>query len=129
MQQIVDGQKNYEFRKYLLKPSVKRIWFYRTAPHSSIEYVCEIAPAATRSPGDAPLEENGLGNKEFNARHSDWDGYDYAYRILSVYHLEQAITLQDLKREYGIGSAPRGLVYVPTALSERINWQDGKKII
>jgi predicted transcriptional regulator len=122
MQQIVQGTKTYEFRKYRLKPSIKRIWFYRTAPHSSIEYVCEILPAATRNPGDAPLEENGLGNREFNARHTDWDGYDYAYKILSVYHLERPITLSRLKKEYGVGSAPRGPVYVPVSLAKDLKW-------
>jgi hypothetical protein len=40
MSQINDGSKNYEFRKYRLRPSVERFWFYRTAPHSSITHVC-----------------------------------------------------------------------------------------
>ncbi|EPE31321.1 PUA [Glarea lozoyensis ATCC 20868] len=84
MQQIVNGEKNYEFRKYRLKASVKRIWFYSTAPQSSIEYVCEILPAKTRNAGDLALEEDGLGNKEFNERHKDWEGYDFAYEVTSV---------------------------------------------
>lgn len=93
MQQIVDGRKNFEFRKYRIKDTVKRVWLYRTAPYSSIEYICEIMPAQTRQPGDVPLPEDGLGNKDFNAHHPDYDGYDYAYRILSVYQLENRLHL------------------------------------
>ncbi|KAK7414468.1 hypothetical protein QQX98_006654 [Neonectria punicea] len=89
MDQIIDGTKNYEFRKYCLKPGVKRIWFYRTAPHSALTHICEILPARSRNPGDAPLEENGLGNSEYNNRHKDWDGYDFAYKISSVYELRK----------------------------------------
>ncbi|KAJ6004739.1 hypothetical protein N7540_012538 [Penicillium herquei] len=81
MTQIIEGVKNHEFRKYRLKVSVQRIWFYRTAPHSSITHVCEILPARTRNPDDAPLEEDGLGNLEFNQRHKDWDGYDFPIRL------------------------------------------------
>ncbi|GAM85034.1 hypothetical protein ANO11243_030370 [Dothideomycetidae sp. 11243] len=74
MQQIASGEKTYEFRKRRLADSVKRIWFYRTAPYSSIEYVCEIEPARTRNEGDPPLPEDGLGNHEYNTGHQDWEG-------------------------------------------------------
>lgn len=68
MSQIINGTKNHEFRKYCLKPGVERTWFYRTAPHSALTYICETLPARTRDPGDVPLDENGLGNAEFNTR-------------------------------------------------------------
>lgn len=55
MHQIATGSKTFEFRKYPFPRSVQRIWFYRTAPHSSIAHVCEISPARTRRPGDPPL--------------------------------------------------------------------------
>jgi predicted transcriptional regulator len=113
MQQIVTGKKTYEFRKYRLKQSIERIWFYRTAPHSGIDYVCDILPARTRNLGDPALEEDGLGNKEFNIRHQDWEGYDFAYKILSVHKLNKPITLNNLRENHGFKSAPRGLVYSP----------------
>ncbi|KAF2432659.1 hypothetical protein EJ08DRAFT_585193, partial [Tothia fuscella] len=128
MSQIVSGAKTHEFRKYALKPTIQRIWFYRAAPHSSIEYVCEIEPARTRNPGDEPLEEIGLGNREFNTRHKDWEGYGFAYKILSVYQLEKVITLEMLKGEYGMGGAPRGLVYLPEGMGE-IDWRGSKKLL
>jgi hypothetical protein len=48
--------------------------------------------------------------------------------ILSVYHLKKPITLQDLKEEYGIGAAPREVVYMPSLLAENVKSQEGKKI-
>lgn len=128
MQQIVTGEKTYEFRKYCLKHSIRRIWFYRTAPFSSIEYICEILPARTRNVGDPALDEVRLGNKEFNTRHKDWEGYDFAYKILSVHKLDKPVTLDHLKTIHGIGSAPRGLVYVPQSLKEHVNWQEQRKL-
>jgi predicted transcriptional regulator len=128
MQQIVNGEKNYEFRKYCLKECVKRIWFYSTAPQSSIEYVCEILPARTRDSYHSVLEEDGLGNKEFNARHKDWDGYDFAYKILSVYKIEKPVTLKDLREQHGMRSAPRGLVYAPLSLINLVDWQKQSKV-
>ena len=128
MQQIVTGEKTYEFRKYCLKQSVKRIWFYSTAPQSTIEYICEILPARTRNPGDLALEGDGLGNKEFNTRHKDWEGYDFAYKILSVYRIEKPITLDDLRNDHGMRSAPRGLVYAPPSLLEFVEWQKQSKL-
>ncbi|KAJ5250704.1 hypothetical protein N7489_001114 [Penicillium chrysogenum] len=121
MTQIVDGRKNYEFRKYRLRPSVKRIWFYRTAPHSSITHVCETLSARTRHPGDPPLEENGLGNAEFNNRHKDWDGYDFAYKMVTVCELRQPITLKEMKEKHGFKLAPRGLVYLPKSISDSVD--------
>jgi predicted transcriptional regulator len=123
MQQIVTGEKTYEFRKYCLRQSIRRIWFYRTAPYSSLDYVCEMLPARTRNLGDQPLKEEGLGNKEFNTRHKDWEGDDFAYKILSVYKLRTPIPLSELKSTHGFKGAPRGLVYTPQSLLESVDWE------
>ena len=128
MAQIIDGKKNYEFRKYCLKPSVKRIWFYRTAPHSSITHICETQPARTRKSGDTPLEEDGLGNAEYNRRDKYWDGYDFAYHMLTVYELWKPISLKKMKGKYGFKSAPRGLVYLPKSIRDDIDWKEQKLV-
>ncbi len=124
MQQIVRRDKNYEFRRYEIAPSVKRIWFYLNAPISSIVYICEIDPARTRKPGDDPLPEDGLGNREYNTRHKDWDRFDYAYRVRSVRQLKESIRLKEMKEVYGMKSAPRSLVYVPSMLSKAVLWDE-----
>ncbi|KAJ5084203.1 hypothetical protein NUU61_008782 [Penicillium alfredii] len=127
MNQIINRTKNHEFRKYRLKPEVKRIWFYRTAPHSSITHICETLPARTRNHADdAPLQEDGLGNAEFNNRHKDWIGYDFAYRMVSVYELLRPITLREMREKYGFKAAPRGLVYLPQSIRESVKWQEQK---
>jgi predicted transcriptional regulator len=129
MTQIVQGVKNYEFRKYRLKASIRRIWFYRTAPHSSLTHICEILPARTRQAGDSPLLENGLENAEFNARHPDWEGYDYAYEILSVWELRELIPFAVMRDKFGFRSAPRGLVYLPKRIRDCVVWNKQKKAL
>ncbi|KAI1836684.1 hypothetical protein DTO006G1_7380 [Penicillium roqueforti] len=129
MTQIADGRKNYEFRKYCLRPSVKRIWFYRTAPHSSITHVCETRFARTRNAGDAPLEENGLGNAEFNNKHKDWDGYDFAYEMVTVRELRLPITLKEMKEKHDFKLAPRGLVYLSKSISVSVDLNQQKLLL
>jgi predicted transcriptional regulator len=129
MQQIVRGEKNYQFRRYLIASSVKRVWLYLNAPFSHIGYICGIDPARTRNVGDSPLTEDGLGNKEFNERHRDWDGYDFAYRIRSVYKLRSPIGLQEFKSHYGAKGAPRGLVYVPENVLKDVIWSDQDRLL
>ncbi|KAJ5641754.1 hypothetical protein N7490_005754 [Penicillium lividum] len=129
MDQIINGTKTYEFRKYKLTSEVKRIWFYRTSPYSSISHICEILPARTRNPGDLPLEEEGFGNVEFNTRHEDWDMFDFAYKIVSVYELLQPILLEDLKRNHGFKAAPRGMMYLPRAVGDAYQWKMRKLIL
>jgi hypothetical protein len=128
MQHIIDGKKSYEFRSYRLQQTVKRIWFYRVAPHSRIEYVCEIEPAVSRKDGDPKLPEDGLGNKEFNEFHKDWDRNDFAYKILSVYQLDEPISLAALKKDYGVGGAPQRMVYTPASLLDSVPWQKQTKL-
>jgi hypothetical protein len=94
------------------------------APHSHIAYICEIDPARTRNPGDELLAEDGLGNKEFNERHKDMEGYDYAYRIRSVWKLKQPIGLQRMKTVFGVRAAPRGLIYVPATILAHVRWNE-----
>ncbi|KAJ7655221.1 hypothetical protein DFH06DRAFT_1201943 [Mycena polygramma] len=123
MQNIVCKEKNYEFRRYRISPSVQRIWFYLNAPLSHIAYICEIDPARTRNAGDPPLPEDGLGNTEFNSeRGGDWERCDYAYRIRSVWRIKIPISLKAMKEQYGLKGAPRGLVYVPELLASDVLW-------
>jgi hypothetical protein len=125
MQNIVRQEKNHEFRRYRIAASVQRIWFYLNAPFSHIAYICEIDPARTRDPGDPPLEEDGLGNAEFNSeRGGEWERYDYAYRIRSVWRIRAPIDLKGMKEKYGLKGAPRGLVYVPKLMAEEVVWDE-----
>ncbi|TVY86433.1 hypothetical protein LAWI1_G006752 [Lachnellula willkommii] len=116
----IDGEKTYEFCKYRLPQTVERVWFYSPAPDSQIQYVCQIEPAVTRNEDDTKLPEDGLGNKEFNGFHRDWDRYAFAYKILSVYKLNESVTLAALKQDHGLGGAPQRVVYAPLSLTESV---------
>ncbi|KAJ6463900.1 hypothetical protein C8R45DRAFT_877862 [Mycena sanguinolenta] len=123
MQNIVRQEKNFEFRRYRISDSVQRIWFYLNAPFSHIAYICEIDPARTRNPGDPPLPEDGIGNAEFNTeRGGEWERYDYAYRIRSVWRIKEPIGLKTMKEKYDLKGAPRGLVYVPELMASEVIW-------
>ncbi|KAI1042053.1 hypothetical protein LB505_007227 [Fusarium chuoi] len=132
MKQIIDGTKTYEFRKYNMA-GIKRIWFYRTAPHSAITHICPVNEAVTRNPGDAPLPEDGLGNKEYNDKDADYEGYDFAYRINAVYEIQaeggRGITWAMMRDEHGMKIAPRGRVRVPESMIEQYRLEDQKKVL
>lgn len=131
MQQIISGAKTHEFRRYDM-PGVERIWFYRSAPHSALTHVCEVSPAGTRNAGDAPLPEDGLGNREYNERDPEWEGYDFAFRIDSVYEIDapggRGIKLAEMKGEFGMKAAPQSRCRVPVGILERYRWDEQTKI-
>ncbi|KAJ6783322.1 hypothetical protein PWT90_02557 [Aphanocladium album] len=128
MDEIMKGTKNYEFRKYGLPKTVQRIWFHRTAPRSSLTHICEISPHIDRNTSNIKIDEDGRGNKEFNERHKDWVGYDFAHKILSVYEIKEPITLKRMMDEFSILSAPRRFVYLPQGISDAVSWKQQKKI-
>lgn len=130
MEEIWTGVKNYEFRKYRLPPTIQRIWFYRHPPHSAITHICEIDPVArTRNgPGDTPLPEDGVGNKEFNENHPDWGGYDYAYKILSTWELKEPLSLEKMMNMYGFTGRPRKWTALPDEIARDIVWNNQNKV-
>jgi predicted transcriptional regulator len=122
MQMIIDRSKTYEFRKGRYPTSVLRIWFYQTAPISSITYICEVDPGLARDPSNL-LPLNGHRNKEFNEGiQPDWSGPMHAYRVKSCYKIRKPIPLGELKEKYGFGGAPRGMVYVTEKMRDNILW-------
>lgn len=82
-----------------------------------------------RGPADAPLPENGLGNAKYNSRDLEWDGYDYTYKITSVYELCQIIPLADMIMDYGFKSSSQGLVYLPRVLGESVDWREQRLVL
>lgn len=129
MQQIIDGTKTYEFRKYDMA-GIKRIWFYRTAPHSAITHVCEVETAVNRGAECPPLPEDGLGNKEYNEKHIDWDGYNFAYHIKSVYQVNapHGIPWIQMRDQHGIKAPPRSRITLPDSIREQFQWDKQTKI-
>lgn len=118
MQQMIDGEKTNEFRKWRLPSTVERIWFYSVAPRSKIEHVCEIEPAITWGEVLAdPVSE------EIKDSYVDINPSEVAYKILSVYQLQEPVTLVAMKKDHGIGGAPQRMAYAPGSLIELVPWQ------
>lgn len=109
---IATRLKNHEYRRYLLPPHVRRIWFYTTAPISSIRYVAHISRG--KVPGQVP-EDGGIGNEDFNAGRKI---SKYAYEILELWELERPISLQQAKVRGYLKGPPQKYCWVPQLVLE-----------
>jgi predicted transcriptional regulator len=85
---IAAGTKNHEYRRYLLSSSIRRIWFYTTAPVSQIQYVASISRGKVA--GEVP-EDGGIGNADFNAGKKE---SKYAYEIRELWRLKEPLSLK-----------------------------------
>lgn len=99
--------KNHDYRRYLLPKSVQRIWFYTTAPISSIHYIARISSG--RVPGQVP-EDGGIGNADFNAGKKV---SKYGYEILELWELDPPISLQQAKAKGYLKAPPQRFCRVP----------------
>jgi hypothetical protein len=112
MTNIAARLKNHEYRSYLLPSSVRRIWFYTSAPVSSIHYVARIS--AGKVPGQVP-EDGGIGNEDFNAGNKV---SKYGYEILELWKLVQPISLQQAKLRGYLKGPPQKYCWLPIAVLE-----------
>ncbi|KAJ3192730.1 hypothetical protein HDU67_005372 [Dinochytrium kinnereticum] len=108
---IVDRKKNYEYRKYKLRPTIERLWLYETAPISAIRYV--MSTASPRRPGEV-CDSSGIGNDDFDAGLKE---SKYGYPVLAVSRLPDILTKKTLEAKFGIKSL-QGFRYVPKDILE-----------
>ncbi|KAI9765424.1 MAG: hypothetical protein M1840_007382 [Geoglossum simile] len=109
---IASRLKNHEYRKYRLPSSVRHIWFYTSAPISSLRYIAHISTA--KIPGQVP-EDGGLGNEDFN---SGEKVSKFGYEILALWQLEEPITLQKAKVRGYLKGPPQKYCWVPQTVIE-----------
>jgi hypothetical protein len=109
---IASRLKNHEYRKYLLPSSVQRIWFYTTAPVSSVYYVACISGG--KVPGQVP-EDGGIGNEDFNAGKKV---SKYGYEILELWKLVEPISLEHAKMKGYLNGPPQKYCWVSLAVIE-----------
>ncbi|KOO51503.1 hypothetical protein [Viridibacillus arvi] len=101
---IKSREKVNEFRSKIPKQPIKYFWVYESAPSSSLKY-CAIVGTPVHFPDK--VEEVGNGDLSFNEGNSK---YTYAYPILKLYELTEAIPLNILKEMYQF-SPPQGFAY------------------
>ncbi|MEK5482280.1 hypothetical protein [Viridibacillus sp. FSL R5-0888] len=101
---IKSQEKVNEFRSKIPKLPVNHFWIYESAPSSSLKY-CAIVGTPVHFPDK--VKEVGYGDQSFNEGNSN---YTYAYPILQLYELTEAIPLKILKEMYQF-SPPQGFAY------------------
>ncbi len=102
---IKTGDKNYEFRKYVPKRGVDRLWIYSSSPECSLEYMAEIDKIVEFP---QKIAEEGIGNNDFN---NGLKKSKFAYHINHLYKLISPLSLEKLRSDFGF-SAPQCYFYL-----------------
>lgn len=120
---IKTGKKNYEFRKYIPKNGVNRLWIYTTSPICVLEYVADIDNIVAYP--EHVIGER-FGNDDFN---NGLKLSKYAYHIKHLYRLKKPLNLVKLRDEYNF-TAPQSYFYLENnkKLAEYVLIQDLEKI-
>lgn len=113
--------KNHEFRNYIPKQDVDRLWIYTSTPIKKIEYVLDI-DKIVKYPETIP--EDGIGNRDFNT-HSN--NYSYAYHIKHLHKLKDPIDLVTLQANFNF-TAPQSYFYLEN-YSDLSNYLKNIKLI
>lgn len=87
MRHIVQGTKNHDYRKSLLKQTVQKFWFYTLAPVSAFQYIARIGRGP--EPGGVP-NEGGLENADFD---NGLKKSNFGYQVQDFWKLPAPITL------------------------------------
>ncbi|KAL9044636.1 MAG: hypothetical protein Q9214_002242, partial [Letrouitia sp. 1 TL-2023] len=123
MANITSGVKTHEYRKYLLPPSVRYIWFYTTAPVSAIQYVARVSRG--KVPGEVP-EDGGLGSADFNAGKKE---SKFGYQILTLWQLGQPIALHQAVSKGYLKGPPQKYTFVSKELIQKYELEKQTKVI
>lgn len=102
---IVTGEKNYEFRKYIPKKGIDRLWIYTSSPISALEYVADIDEIITYPD---KISKVGFGNDDFNCGIKKSKN---AYSIAHLYRLETPLNLKFLKDKFRIFCSTKLLLF------------------
>ncbi len=98
------GEKNYEFRKYIPKEKIDKLYVYETVPTCSLKYILTI-DKIIEYPNK--IIEVGYGNDDFN---NGLKKSKYAYHISKVEKLDKSINLKELKNDYSF-APPQSYAY------------------
>lgn len=120
---IKDKKKSYEFRNYIPKLGIDRLWVYTTSPVGMLEYVIDI-DNIVKYP--ECIIGKGVGNDDFN---NGLKKSKYAYHINHLYRLKRPIALKQLRDKYNF-TAPQSYFYLENnkILSELLKNEELEKI-
>jgi len=117
---IHKGEKNHEFRGYLLRSSVERLWLYESAPRCAIRFVMQTAEP--KSPGEV-RDPSGFGNDAFDA--GEIPGY--AYPVRALYKLQTPLTREAMKTRFNMQS-PQGYRYANQKLVQELTLDQMERV-
>lgn len=107
---ILDGKKEYEFRKRRCKTGVKKIVFYSTAPESKVVGEAEIDEIIEGSPSKIwDLAKKAAGITRVN-----YFKYYYGYHNAVAYKLKNVVAYDPPKElsDYEINHVPQSFIYL-----------------
>lgn len=107
---ILEGEKEYEFRKRRCKAGVNKIVFYATAPQSQIVGEAEIEEIIEGSP--TKIWE--LAKKAAGITHAKYRKYYHGYRNAVAYKLTNVVIYDPPKKlsDFGIDHVPQSFIYL-----------------
>ena len=114
-------EKNHEYRKYEIKPTVTRFWLYEIEPINAIQYVVDVGP--TKTPGQVQ-DPTGLGNEDFD---NGLKKSKFGYPILGMYQLNEPLSGSCMKDLIGI-SPPLQYEYATAELILRYDNTNLKQV-
>jgi len=91
---IENKVKNHEFRKYIPKNPIKKIFFYVTAPVYKLIYIAYIDQILMYPD---KISNEGYGNKKF---YNGLKKSKYAYTLIHLYKLKNPLTFEQLRNKY-----------------------------
>lgn len=107
---ILEGKKEYEFRKRRCKPGVNNIVFYSTSPESKVVGEAEIEDIIEGSP--SKIWE--LAKKTAGITRAKYCAYYHGYYNAVAYKLTNVVAYVPPKKlsDYGIGHVPQSFIYL-----------------
>ena len=100
---IEKGIKTYEFRNYIPKKEVNKLYVYVTTPICELKYIIEVTNIISTP---QKIEIEGDGNELFNEGKKS----KYAYKIDKVYKITHPIKLSTLREKFNF-TPPQSYAY------------------
>ncbi len=110
VEKILSGDKKFEFRKFIPKAKVDKIYIYATRPVCRVVAVADVLGVLSECPEQLwILTKNNAGiSREFFDSYFAGRGIAYAYQLGNVVRFDVPKALS----EFGVRAAPQSFVYV-----------------